>query len=223
MWNCAFCHALSSRTEWTPARLFSSWETKCLPGEGVLLVHKQIRQLVGTVGMSFSTGNGAAGETTFYVQASQKLMHACQCFLCCWCVLSKTTRTAVCWAFRCFPFTFASAWSPGWGEMRLQSSLLRSNRSQINFSSEASCFDSGTRHFMGLWLIFTKAGPCFVCLVSLWDNCVILFFLKIEVKGILCVFNLGVHQWGEKYSIALMSILVGGTTVHFDVMFQPFL
>lgn len=137
MWNYAFSPTLSSKTEWTPRILFSSRQSKCLPG-GVLLACNQIRQLLWKC--HFALTVGWLAKPHLYVQASQKPMCECQCFPRWWCVLSKDTRIAVCWAFCCFPFIFASIWSPGQGEARLQNSLCSSNRSQIQFSSEASWF-----------------------------------------------------------------------------------
>lgn len=157
-----------------------------------------------------------------YVQARQKPMLNVSVFHV-GDVLSKDTRTAVCWAFCCFPFTFASIWSPG-ESWNCRAAYAVLTRVRSIFRLKLLGFDSDTRHFIRLWIIFTKAGLCFACLVPLWDSCVIFFFfLKNTIERHPLCFQFGAHQWGEKYGVSVMSISVEGTTVHFDVMFLPFL
>lgn len=47
------------------------------------------------------------------------------------------------------------------------------------------------------------------------------FFKNTSERHPLC-FQFGVYQWGEKYSVSVMSILVKGTTMHFDFCFCLF-
>lgn len=84
-----------------------------------------------------------------------------------WCVLWKGTRMSVCWAFTFFPFTFTSIWCPGRGELRLQTSYVVRTWDKSIFHLKLPIFDFDTRHFIRLWIIFTKAGPCLVCLGQL--------------------------------------------------------
>lgn len=157
MWNYAFSPTLSSKIEWTPRRLFSLRQNKCLPG-GVLPVCNQVRQLRWEC--SFTLTVGRLMNPRLYVQARQKPMLNVSVFHV-GDVLSKDTRTAVCWAFCCFPFTFASIWSPGWGELKLQSSLRSSNKSQIHFSSEASWFWFWHKTFHQVMNYFYKSRTVF--------------------------------------------------------------
>lgn len=164
-------------------------QNKCLPS-GVLPVCNQVRQLCWEC--PFALPEGWLMTPRWYVWASQKSMHERQCFLNWWCVLSKDIKVVVCWAFYSFSFTIPSIWSPGWGEPRLQAAYAVLTGVRCIFHLKLLGFDSDTRHFIRLWIILTKTGLCVVCLVSLWDSCVIFFLKNTSERHPLC-FQFGVH------------------------------